>query len=217
MLNTVFGTKAYQDQTWTKSGLRLPVTIINTYPMTVMQIKTDKTDGYQAIQVSFGEKKLKNINKPIRGHLKKAKPNLAPRFLREIRTKKAPDFKLGDTFQPTDILKTGDLVKVTGTSKGKGFTGVVKRWGFKGGQRTHGQSDRQRAPGSIGQGTDPGRVHKGKKMPGRAGGQTVTVKNLKVIKVDPEAKQIWISGQVPGPRNSLLTITKASQEDKHAN
>ena len=187
MLNTVFATKAHQDQTWTKSGIRLPVTVVNPFPMTVTQIKTQDTDGYQAIQISFKGKK------------------------REVRLASIPELKVGDIVNPFDVLAEKDLVKVTGKSKGKGFTGVVKRWGFKGGSRTHGQSDRQRAPGSIGQGTDPGRVHKGKKMPGRAGGQTITVKNLPVIKVDPELNQIWLKGQIPGPRHNLLTITKLNK------
>jgi len=217
MINTIFGTKHSQKQVWNKAGLSIPVTIIKTTPMTITQVKTQKTDGYQAIQVVFGpQKKWRKFSKPIKGHLKKSniKPSgaktqkKAPSFLREIRVKNADEHKLGDTIDSTQILKKGDTVNATGTSHGRGFAGVIKRWGFAGGPRTHGQSDRARATGSIGQGTDPGRVHKGKKMPGHYGAKTATVRNLSVFKVDPENQELWVKGQVPGSRNTLIKLKK---------
>ena len=182
-VNTVWGTKLAQEQAWTKSGIRLVVTLVRTLPMTVTQVKTDDKDGYQAIQVGFGGKK------------------------REIREANE-GMKAGEVIEVATVLQPGDLVKVTGKSQGKGFAGVVKRWGFKGGPKTHGQSDRLRAPGSIGQGTDPGRVHKGKKMAGRMGGDQVTVRNLTVVRVDPEKQEVWVSGVVPGNKGGGIAITK---------
>src|SRR3989344_3163679 len=184
IVNTFWGTKFNQEQTWTESGMRLPVTIIRTLPMTVSQIKTQDKDGYQAIQVSFGGKK------------------------REIRGEDIEGIKVNEVIEPQTILKPGDRVKVAGTSRGRGFMGVVKRGGFKGGPKTHGQSDRWRAPGSIGQGTDPGRVHKGKKMAGRMGGGRGTVRNLEVGKVDPEKQELWVTGVIPGNKGGLVEITK---------
>lgn len=183
-LNTAFGTKQHLLQTWNQAGVRLPVTVIKTAPMTVKQIKTKAKDGYQAIRLSFMG------------------------YLREIRTQDSTQFKVGDQINITDILKPGDKVNAAGLSKGRGFSGVVKRWGFAGGPKTHGQSDRHRAPGSIGQGTDPGRVHKGKKMPGRYGGVQANVRNLELISIHPEKNELWIKGQIPGHRNSLIKLTK---------
>ena len=134
-----------------------------------------------------------------------------PRFLREVRLDSEPEFKVGDIISVSDVFKKGDVIAITGTSKGKGFAGVVKRWGFHGGPRTHGQSDRERAPGSIGQGTTPGRVLKGKKMAGRMGGDRVTVKNLIVVDVDKEAGLIAVSGPVPGVPGGLLIIKKLAE------
>lgn len=186
MITTIWGTKQQQNQTWTPEGIRVPVTVIRAFPLSVNRVKTTQTDGYQAIQVGFEGKK------------------------REIRGA-GEEVKVGEVIEVTEVLKPGDLVKVTGKSRGKGFTGVVKRWGFAGGPKTHGQSDRLRAPGAIGQGTDPGRIHKGKKMAGRAGGQTVTVKNLKVIKVE-ENGEVWVSGLVPGNKRGLVKLTKTSRK-----
>lgn len=209
MINTLLGAKKSMGQAFVKDT-RVPVTWIKVGPCVVTQIKKRDRDGYWAVQLGFGEKRFKNITKPIQGHLKAAYKDSkkAARFLREIRLDKEPDLKVGDEISLSDVFKKGDLVSVAGTSKGKGFAGVIKRWGFKGGPRTHGQSDRERAPGSIGQGTDPGRVWKGKKMPGRMGRQTVTVKNLIVVDVDGEKGAISVSGPVPGNPGSLLTIHK---------
>lgn len=190
-------------------GTRVPVTVVKAGPCFVTQIKSEEKDGYWAVQLGYGEKDKEKLTKPIKGHLKGAtKGKKAPRFLREIRFEKKPDLKVGDEVKVSDVLKEGDVVAVTGTSKSKGFAGVVKRWGFAGGPRTHGQSDRLRAPGSIGQGTDPGRVWKGKKMAGRMGGETQTIRNLMVVEVDDKESEIKVSGTLPGGPGGLLIVKK---------
>jgi len=190
-------------------SVRVPVTRVTLGPCVVTQVKKVEKDGYWAVQLGFGIKKIKNLTKPLQGHLKSViKDKTSPRYLREIRSEKEPEFKVGDQIKVSEIFKKGDVVAVTGTSKGKGFAGVVKRWGFAGGPKTHGQSDRQRAPGSIGQGTTPGRVHKGKHMAGRMGNDRVTVKNLFIVDINPETHEIAISGALPGAQGKLLLIKK---------
>lgn len=190
-------------------GTRVPVTVVNAGPCVVTFIKKEEKDGYWAVQLGLGEKKIKNTSKALQGHLKGAiKDKKAPRFIKEIKVEKEPEYKVGDEVKVSDVLSVGDFVAVTGTSKGKGFAGVIKRWGFKGGPRTHGQSDRERAPGSIGQGTTPGRVRKGKKMPGRMGAETVTVKNLQIVEINEDENEIKLSGPVPGIPGGLLIIRK---------
>lgn len=203
-------------------GIRVPVTKVLVGPCVVTQVKNLDKDGYWAVQLGFGERKIKNLSKPLQGHLKKITnstreadevlqiPNF-PKYLREVRLDKETDLKVGDTVKASDIFKVGDVASVTGTSKGKGFAGVVKRWHFAGGPKTHGQSDRQRAPGAIGQGTTPGRVLKGKKMAGRMGMDRVTLKNVQVIVVDSEKNEISLSGPIPGPFGSYLVLTKKEQ------
>ena len=210
-VNTLFGSKQKMSQTFIE-GIRIPVTHIKVGPCVITQIKNKKKDGYWAVQIGCGEKKLKNITKPLQGHLKGAmKDKKAPRFLREVRLDAESSYKVGDVISVSDVFNKGDVVSVTGVTKGKGFAGVVKRWGFAGGPRTHGQSDRLRAPGSIGQGTTPGRVHKGKKMPGRMGTETRMVRNLTVVNVDSEKDEIIVSGSVSGAPNSLLTIKRVAK------
>lgn len=191
-------------------GTRIPVTYIQAGPCMVTQIKTSQDNEYWSVQLGFGTRRIKNISKPVTGHLKAAYKDKkkAARFLREIRFFEEPKFKVGETIKITDVFKKGDVVTVTGVSKGKGFAGVVKRWDFRGGPRTHGQSDRLRAPGSIGQGTTPGRVRKGKKMAGRMGTQTTTVRNLIVVDVNEDESILTVSGSLPGHRNTLLFIKK---------
>lgn len=210
-------------QAFTESGIRVPVTVVEIGPNVVTQVKTKEKDRYNAVQLGFGNRKIKNITKPLLGHLKGAiemqkakseKQNVAPRFLREVRIEGDIEYKAGDVVNAPDILRPGDFVQVTGVSKGKGFAGVVKRWGFAGGPKTHGQSDRLRAPGSIGQGTTPGRVLKGKKMAGRMGQEKVTVANLTVLKVDKEKGELWLSGPVSGARGSLLVVKKTGENKK---
>lgn len=202
-------------QAFTQTGVRVPVTVVKTGPNIVTQVKTKEKDRYRALQLGFGTKKIKNITEPLLGHLKRSvKEGKAPRFLREVRIEGDVEYKVGDIVNAQDILKPGDSVQVAGVSKGKGFAGVVKRWGFAGGPKTHGQSDRLRAPGSIGRGTTPGRVVKGKKMAGRMGQEKVTVKNLTVLKVDEDKGELWLSGPVPGPRGTLLTVKKIGENKK---
>jgi large subunit ribosomal protein L3 len=212
MINTILGSKGKSSQTFVE-GFRIPVTKVTAGPCVVTQIKKMEVDGYWAIQLGFSTRKAKATSKPLQGHLKesqnsKLKTQNYPRYLREIRLESEPEVKVGDEITASDIFKAGDIVAVTGVSKGKGFAGVVKRHHFKGGPRTHGESDRERAPGSIGQTTTPGRVYKGKKMAGRMGGERVTIKNLHVINVNPESGELEISGQLPGTAGSLVSIKK---------
>jgi large subunit ribosomal protein L3 len=214
MLNAILGKKGKMGATYIQDT-RIPVTWVKAGPCIVTQIKKLSCDGYWAAQIGFEDKKIKNISKPLQGHLKKISQiskvksqKFFPRYLREIRTDGEPDVKVGDQILVSDLFKKGDLVAVSGISKGKGFAGVVKRWHFAGGPKTHGQSDRQRAPGSIGQGTTPGRVFKGKHMAGRMGGEAKTIKNLIVVDVVSEEGRIAISGSLPGSTDSLLVIKK---------
>ena len=213
MLNAILGKKIGQTQRFIEDGKRLPVTLIEAGPCPVVQIKNQGKDGYLAVQLGFGEKKLKRTTKPILGHIRGAKSKEAPRFFREIRiedseVETADQIKVGDTILVGGVFQVGDKISVIGISKGKGFAGVVKKWGFAGGPRTHGQSDRERAPGSIGSTTTPGRVYKGKKMAGRMGQERVTIKGLKVLEVNPEKNLLVIKGLVPGRRDDLLMIRK---------
>jgi large subunit ribosomal protein L3 len=208
MINTILGSKGVSSQTFIE-GFRIPVTKVTVGPCVVTQIKKMDKDGYWAIQIGFSSKRAKNTSKPLQGHLKAtSKDSRFPRFLREIRVDSEPEVKVGDELKASDIFNAGDVVAVTGISKGKGFAGVVKRHHFRGGPRTHGQSDRERAPGSIGQTTTPGRVYKGKRMAGRMGGEQATVKNLHIISVNTESGEVEISGQVPGNPGSLISIRK---------
>lgn len=209
-MKTILGKKIGMTQVFV-NDLRIPVTKIMAGPCKVTQIRKMEIDGYWAVQLGFETKRAKNTSKPLQGHFKTTKKEKHfPRHIREIRFDSKPDFKVDDVIIASDIFKKGDVVSVTGISKGKGFAGVVKRWGFAGGVRTHGQSDRERAPGSIGQGTTPGRVHKGKKMGGRMGTDQVTVINLYIIDVMDETNEVLVSGPVPGRTGAFLTITKTA-------
>jgi len=201
-------------QTFTE-GVRIPVTRILVNPCIVTQIKIPEKQGFWAMQVGIGERKLKNTSKPLQGHLKKLiSNNNFPRHLAEIKFGEEPrktsnePFKVGDKITASDVFAVGDKVMITGVSKGKGFAGVVKRYHFRGGSRTHGQSDRERAPGSIGQTTTPGRIFKGKKMGGRMGHNKISVKNLEVISIDAIKNEMSVSGAIPGPSGTLIAITK---------
>lgn len=195
-------TNLFDDQ-----GQAIPCTVIEAGPCRVTQVKTKETDGYDALQIGFGERKEKRVTKALKGHLAKSgvKP---PRLLREFKGFDVTAHKPGDELRVDEVFSEGDRVKVTGISKGRGFQGVVKRHHFGGGPRTHGQSDRERAPGSIGSSSFPSRVLKGMRMAGRMGGERVTVKNLKVLKVIPESNVLIVSGSVPGAINGYLEIRK---------
>ena len=216
MVNSIIGIKLHQSQTFKTDGRVIPVTSIKTGPLYVVGIKTVEKDGYNALQLGLGRRRITTLTKPERGVIRKAGlEQNPPRFLKEVRLSDLSnlgDLKPGTEIKVGDILTAGDIVQVTGISKGKGFAGGVKRHHFKGGPRTHGQSDRERAPGSIGQTTTPGRVYKGKRMAGRMGNQKTTVKNLKVISIDAEKNILTISGLVPGGRNSLLLIKKLNNQ-----
>jgi len=205
----ILGKKVGMTQIFDDRGEVVPVTVIEAGPCYVAQIKTVERDGYSAVQLGFDEVKTKRLTRPQVRHLQKS--NLpALRHLREIQVEPddAPGFEEGEKLT-VDIFEAGEYVDVTGTSKGRGFAGVVKRHGFSGGPKTHGQSDRHRAPGSIGACTTPGRVFKGKRMPGRMGGDRVTVQNLEVVLVDPERNLLALRGAVPGAKNGLVVIQQA--------
>src|SRR3989344_7013836 len=203
----IIGKKVDQTQKFLDDGTRIPVTIVAVSDNIVTQVKTAEKESYSAIQVCIGKKK--HPSKPLIGHVKKANLQHVPFFTREWRmTTDETMPSVGDILQIQEMLKPGDIVQVTGISKGKGFAGVVKRHGFKGGPRTHGQSDRERAPGSIGQTTTPGRVYRGKRMAGRMGNERVTVIGLSVVAVDAEKNTMTIKGVVPGAKQGLLIIQK---------
>lgn len=187
-------------QVFNEDGFVVPVTIVDVNDVYVVGKKDSGKDGYQATILGKGKKK--NANKPELGKFKKL--GFVPNFLKELR-----DFEIEveeNTKLGAALFKSGDVISVTGSSKGKGFQGVMKRWGFHGGPKTHGQSDRWRAAGSIGSGTTPGRVYKGKKMPGRVGSSQITVKNLKVVMVDEKNGLLAIKGALPGNKGSYLVI-----------
>jgi len=202
----ILGKKIGMTTVFANDGNAVPCTVIEAGPCYVTQIKSKETDGYEAVQLGFEEKKEKNSTKPLIGKFKKVKAPVL-RHVKEVRDFPLENLKEGDQVK-VDMFKEGDTVKVTGISKGKGFQGVVKRHGFAGGQRTHGQSDRQRAPGSIGGSSYPSRVFKGQRMAGRMGGDTVTVRNMKVIKIFSDSNLILIKGAVPGTKTGLVEIYK---------
>lgn len=207
MMKGILGKKVGMTQVFDENGTVIPVTIIEAGPCFVTQKKTQEKDGYNAIQVGFGDVPEKRLNKPNGGHLKKAgAPPL--RYLREFHVDDPDAYETGQEID-VSVFRVGDKVDITGTSKGKGFAGVVKRHHFRGGPKTHGQSDRWRAPGSVGAGSTPGRVFKGVRMAGQMGNQRVTVQNLKVALVDPDKNLLGIKGAVPGAKNGLVIIREA--------
>jgi large subunit ribosomal protein L3 len=198
----ILGTKQYMTQVFDDEGRVQPVTMVAAGPVVVTQIKTQEKDGYRAVQFGYSQRRLKNINKPQR--------KLGWRYLREERIAgEMPKITTGQTLD-VSVFAPGDVVDVSSTSKGKGFQGVVKRHGFHGGPRTHGQKHAERKPGSIGSGLRT-RVPKGMRMAGRLGGRRVTVKNLRVLKIDKENNQLVIAGAIPGRRGTLLEIRQAKK------
>jgi large subunit ribosomal protein L3 len=209
MLKGLIGKKIGMTQIFDEDGVAIPITLIEAGPCYVTQIRTEKQDGYAAVQLGFGETKPKRLTGGQLGHLKRN--DLLPlRILREFRVKDA-DLGEGDPVT-VDVFAIGDQVDVRGTSKGKGFAGVVKRHGFRGGPKTHGQSDRQRAPGSIGATSGTARVFKGKRMPGHMGNRWVTAQNLRVVLVDAERNLLGVRGAVPGPKGGLVTIKEVRKQ-----
>lgn len=202
----ILGRKIGMTTMFEESGNAVPCTVIEAGPCVITQIKTKDKDGYSAVQFGFGTKKEKHTAKSQRGVFKKL--NISPaRYTKEIKDFPVNDLKVGDVVK-VDIFKVGEKVKVTGTSKGKGFQGGVKRHNFSGGVRTHGQSDRERAPGSIGASSYPSRVFKGQRMAGRMGNDQVTLRNLKVVKILPDSNLILIKGAIPGANTGFVEIYK---------
>ncbi|RKU14212.1 50S ribosomal protein L3 [Candidatus Poribacteria bacterium] len=207
MISGIIGRKVGMTQIFQESGQAVPVTVIEAGPCPIVQVKTQERDGYQAVQLGFGKRKENKFNSPIRGHF--AKADVPPtQVLREFRVESLEGVAVGDTVDAS-LFSEGELVDVTGTSKGHGFTGVVKRWGFKGGRKSHGGEQDLRRPGSIGASATPSRVFKGKKMPGRYGAKRHTVQNLQVIQADAERNLLVVKGSIPGPPNGFLLIRKA--------
>ena len=199
----IIGKKLGMTQVFRENGKVEAVTAIEAGPCAVIQIKTSEKEGYNALQVGFGE--AKRLNSPQRGRLKDIGQY---RYLREFRTDDIDGVKVGDKIDVSQF-EAGDLVDITGISKGRGFAGVVKRHGFAGGPKTHGQSDRLRHPGSIGATTSPGRVLKGTKMAGHMGHERVTVRKLEIFQADPDHNLLLVRGAVPGANNGLLMIKKS--------
>ena len=203
----ILGKKIGMSAIFDENGVRIPVTIIEAGPCGSAAVKSIETDGYNAIQLGYGQVREKNLTKPEIGHFKKN--NLTPvRHLREFRVDSVAEYKVGDNLD-SGIFTVGEKIKVSGKSKGKGFQGVMKRHGFGGvGGTTHGQSDRLRAPGSIGSSSYPSRVFPGMKMAGRMGNDNVSVRNLQVIKIIAEKNIILVKGAVPGATNSIVELYK---------
>jgi large subunit ribosomal protein L3 len=207
-MKSLIGRKLGMTSIFAADGSSISCTVIEAGPCYITAIKTKDNDGYNAVQIGFSEKTPKNVIKPVAGQFKKAgvKPM---QFVRELRDfTGAEELKVGEALK-ADLFTEGEIIKVTGISKGKGFQGVVKRHGFGGGSQTHGQSDRLRAPGSIGASSYPSRVFKGQKMAGRTGGDKVTVRNLKIVKVIPESNLILVKGAVPGAISGIVELHKA--------
>ena len=205
-LNKIIAKKIGSTTIFNNNGESKHATILESGPCYVTQIKTDKNDGYNAVQLGF--QISKKPNKPASGHMKKNKD--VYHTLKEFRLNEKSDNKVGDKID-ISMFSKGQYLNVTSKSKGRGFSGTVRRWNFKGGPKTHGQSDRHRAPGSIGAGSTPGKVVKGKKMSGRYGGEQFTIKNLEILDLDLENNLIYLSGSVPGSSNSLVLITASNK------
>ncbi len=206
----LIGKKLGMTQVFDESGLVKPLTLIEAGPCFVTQVKRPEKEGYQAVQLGFGESKPRRLSGGELGHLKKL--DLQPlRHVREFRVKGDLDVKEGDRLT-VDVFVIGDHVDVVSVSKGKGFAGGVKRYHFRGGPKTHGQSDRHRAPGSRSSTSTPGRVYKGSRGPGHMGSERVTSQNLRVELIDPERNLLGVHGSVPGPKGAVVVVTQARKQ-----
>ncbi|UCD33106.1 MAG: 50S ribosomal protein L3, partial [Desulfobacterales bacterium] len=201
----LIGKKLGMTGLFTSQDRYIPVTVVKVGPCVVTQLKTMATDGYDAVQLGFGEKKKSRTNKPLQGHLKKSGESLYA-ILREVPVDDPGNVTLGQTVG-LDIFQVGERVDVTGITKGRGFSGVIKRHGFHGGKKSHG-SHSHRIPGSIGCSATPAKVIKGKKMPGQYGNERKTIRNLQIVDIRPEDNLIMIKGAIPGSRNGFVTIKK---------
>ncbi len=207
-LEGVLGRKVGMTQVFDNEGRIHAVTVVEAGPVVVVQVKSPERDGYAAVQVGYGT--ARRVNRPMRGHLKKLGDF---RLLREFRVVGDGEYNVGDKVG-LELFTEGDLVDVTGVSRGRGFAGGVRRWNFRGGPKTHGQSDRHRAPGSIGSGTTPGRVYKGQHMAGHVGAVQVTAKNLRIIAKDEARGLLLIEGAVPGATNGTVRVRRAKRQAK---
>ena len=206
MKNAILGKKIGMSQIFTDTGVVIPVTVVEAGPCYVSQIKTQAVDGYEAVQIAFMDTKEQRLTKAEAGHLKKANIT-AKKYLKEFKIS-AEGLNLGSEIK-CDIFADGDFIDVTGTSKGHGFSGVIKRWNSARLKETHGVGPVHRSVGSMGANSSPSRVFKGKKMAGRWGHETVTVQNLKVVKVDADRNVILVKGAIPGPKGSLVSVKSA--------
>lgn len=210
-MSGLIGKKIGMTSIFDDNGRIRPCTVIEAGPCTITQIKDQKKDGYNAIQLSYDELSKKKVNKPISGHFKKSSSQPKKKIVefKNFRSKELKLFKLGMELKLSDIFRENDFLDVKSISKGKGFQGVVKRHNFSGvGESTHGQHNRLRAPGSIGAGSTPSRVFKGMRMAGRMGGENIKQQNLKVLKINKDNNLVYVSGSVPGYRNSFVTLEK---------
>ncbi len=204
MIEGLIGRKLGMTQVFDDRGLVHPVTVVETGPCVVTQLRTEERDGYEAVQLGFGLSK--RLNRPEQGHRKES--GFLSKTLREVPASDMSEFSVGQVLK-ADVFEVGERVDVAGTSKGRGFQGGVKRHGFAGGPKTHGQSDRLRAPGSIGSSATPGRVLKGMRMAGHMGHERVTVQNLEIMRVDTERNLLLIKGSIPGPDNGVVIVKRA--------
>ena len=207
MQKAIIGKKIGMTQIFDEKGRVVPVTVVEAGPCVVTQKKTVENDGYDAVQVGFGDQKPQRVSKPLTGHFKKG--DVAPKkTLKEFRFSDCGAYNVGDLIK-ADVFANGDKVDVTGTSKGKGYAGVIKRWNFQRLKETHGSGPVARHGGSNGACSDPSKVFKGKKMPGQMGAERVTIQNLEIVKVDADQNIILVKGAVPGPKKSLVMLKES--------
>jgi large subunit ribosomal protein L3 len=212
MSKFILGKKIGMTQMFNDAGLAIPVTVIQAGPCAVVQKKTVENDGYTALKLGFGEVQEKRLNKPDKGLFAKIKV-ASKKYLKEFRTDDADKYEVGQEIKVADMFSDGDIIDVSGISKGKGFQGTIRRYGQTGGPETHGSMYHRRV-GSMGAGTSPGRVFKGKKEPGHMGTDKVTVQNLNVVKVDAERNLLIVKGAVPGPKGGLVVVKGAVKSVK---
>ncbi len=210
-IHGLLGRKLGMTTIFSERGEAIPVTVIEAGPNHVLNIRTKERDGYEAVQLGFGDVNPKRLTKPVLGQMKGA--GVSVRYIRELTADNVTEHTVGETVD-VDLFNADDLVDVTGWSKGRGFAGVMRRHNFRGGPRTHGQSDRMRAPGSIGAGTSPGRVWKGMRMAGRMGNERKTVQRLRVVRVDSDRHLLLIKGSVPGAKNGLVYVRRTVKPKK---
>lgn len=206
MQKGLIGKKIGMTQIFNEKGAMIPVTVIEAGPCTIVQKKTVENDGYSAVQLGYGDTKPTRVTNPVKGHFAKAGDIALKKHLKEFKLTDADSANVGDILK-ADIFAEGDIVDVSGTSKGKGTAGVIKRWHFATLKKSHGTGTVGRHAGSIGAASDPSRVFKGKKMAGRLGGERITIQNLSVVKVDGENNLIAVKGSIPGPRGGIVVIT----------